>query len=106
MAASRRACGSVGTTPAFATSSLAACNRFRLASALSSAARHSGPEGRHLSMPETSGCGLGLGGLDISLGIVLSGSSQFDPLGDHLTVPVRHVSRATSSLDCSRKDQA
>ena len=44
-------------------------------------------------MPETSGCGLGLGGLDIGLGIVLSGSSQFDPLGDHLTVPVRHVSR-------------
>ena len=45
MAASRRACGSVGTTPAFATSSLAACNRFRLASALSSAARHSNPRG-------------------------------------------------------------
>jgi hypothetical protein len=54
--------------------------RFRLASALSPAARHGGPRGSSpFDAREHSGCGLG--SLDISLGIFLSGTSPFDPLG-------------------------
>ena len=56
--------------------------------------------------PRTLGCSLGLGGLDISLGIDHSGSSQFDPLSDSLTVPICLVSCATGSLNRRRKHEA